>query len=87
MVFIYGGRLIGGSAAYPLYDRGPAGRARFVVVQLQLPRRIFGFLAHPMLSAEIPATHFGNYGLLDQIAALRVVGRQHRGVWAGIQRA
>src|SRR5205807_4892019 len=34
---------------------------------------IFGFLAHPMLSAESPRRTSGNYGLLDQIAALRWV--------------
>ena len=42
----------------------------------------FGFIGHPALTAEDPAYHSsGNYGLLDQRAALALGSRQHRGVW------
>ena len=73
MVFIYGGAFIGGSAAYPLYDGAKLAREGVVVVGFNYRVGIFGFLAHPQLSAESPQHASGNYGLLDQIAALRWV--------------
>src|SRR2546429_4931162 len=73
MVFIYGGAFIGGSAAYPLYDGARLAARGVVVVSFNYRVGIFGFLAHPMLSAESPQHTSGNYGLLDQIAALRWV--------------
>src|ERR1700722_10419085 len=73
MVFIYGGAFIGGSSAYPLYDGAKLAREGVVVVGFNYRVGIFGFLAHPQLSAESPQHASGNYGLLDQIAALRWV--------------
>jgi carboxylesterase type B len=73
MVFIYGGAFIGGSAAYPLYDGARLAAEDVVVVSFNYRVGIFGFLAHPMLSAESPRKTSGNYGLLDQIAALKWV--------------
>lgn len=73
MVFIYGGAFIGGSAAYPLYDGAKLAREGVVVVSFNYRVGIFGFLAHPQLSAESPQHVSGNYGLLDQIAALQWV--------------
>ena len=73
MVFIYGGAFIGGSAAYPLYDGAKLASHGVVVVGFNYRVGIFGFLAHPMLSAESPQHASGNYGLLDQIAALQWV--------------
>jgi para-nitrobenzyl esterase len=73
MVFIYGGAFIGGSAAYPLYDGARLAAEGVVVVGFNYRVGIFGFLAHPMLSAESPQKSSGNYGLLDQIAALKWV--------------
>jgi para-nitrobenzyl esterase len=73
MVFIYGGGFIGGSAAYPLYDGAKLAAEGVVVVGLNYRVGIFGFLAHPELSAESPQKTSGNYGLLDQIAALKWV--------------
>jgi para-nitrobenzyl esterase len=73
MVFIYGGAFIGGSAAYPLYDGARLAAEGVVVVGLNYRVGIFGFLAHPQLSAESPQKTSGNYGLLDQIAALKWV--------------
>ena len=52
MVFIYGGAFIGGSAAYPLYDGAKLAREGVVVVGFNYRVGIFGFLAHPQLSAE-----------------------------------
>ncbi|MDB6156958.1 MAG: fumD [Gammaproteobacteria bacterium] len=73
MVFIYGGAFIGGSAAYPLYDGAKLAAEGVVVVGFNYRVGIFGFLAHPQLSAESPHKTSGNYGLLDQIAALKWV--------------
>ena len=73
MVFFYGGAFIGGSSAYPLYDGAKLAREGVVVVGFNYRVGIFGFLAHPQLSAESPQHASGNYGLLDQIAALRWV--------------
>lgn len=75
MVFIYGGAFIGGSSAYSLYDGAKLAAEGVVVVSLNYRVGIFGFLAHPMLSAESPQRASGNYGLLDQIAALKWVKR------------
>jgi para-nitrobenzyl esterase len=73
MVFIYGGAFIGGSAAYPLYDGAKLAAEGVVVVGFNYRVGIFGFLAHPQLSAESAQKTSGNYGLLDQIAALKWV--------------
>jgi carboxylesterase type B len=73
MVFIYGGAFIGGSCAYPLYDGTRLAAQGVVVVCFNYRVGIFGFLAHPMLSAESPQHSSGNYGLLDQLAALEWV--------------
>ena len=73
MVFFYGGAFIGGSSAYPLYDGAKLAREGVVVVSFNYRVGIFGFLAHPQLSAESPRHASGNYGLLDQIAALKWV--------------
>jgi len=73
MVFIYGGAFVGGSAAYPLYDATKLAALGVVVVSFNYRVGIFGFLAHPRLSAESSAHASGNYGLLDQIAALKWV--------------
>lgn len=73
MVFIYGGAFIGGSSAYPLYDGAKLAREGVVVVGFNYRVGIFGFLAHPQLSAQSPQHVSGNYALLDQIAALRWV--------------
>jgi len=73
MVFIYGGAFIGGSAAYPLYDGARLAREGVVVVGFNYRVGIFGFLAHPQLSAESSQHASGNYGLLDQVAALQWV--------------
>ncbi len=73
MVFIYGGAFVGGSGALPLYDGTALARRGVLVVTFNYRLGIFGFLAHPELTAESPHRSSGNYGLLDQVAALRWV--------------
>jgi len=76
MVWIHGGSLTAGSGSETLYhgDR-LAGREQVVVVSINYRLGFFGFLAHPALGKEDPQGSSGNYGLLDQIAALLWVKR------------
>jgi len=75
VVWIYGGAYAVGSANIPLYG-GEAMAAKGVVyVGISYRVGALGFLAHPDLTAESPHHSSGNYGLLDQVAALRWVKR------------
>jgi para-nitrobenzyl esterase len=73
MVWIHGGALVGGSSAEALYDGSKLARQGIVVVSINYRLGLMGYLAHPALSAESPQHLSGNYGLLDQIEALRWV--------------
>lgn len=73
MVWIYGGGFIAGSSAEPRYNGSSLARQGVVVVTHNYRVGPIGFLAHPALSAESPTGTSGNYGLMDQIAALRWV--------------
>lgn len=73
MVWIHGGALAGGSSAEPLYDGTKLAQRGILVVSINYRLGLLGYLAHPALSAESPEKLSGNYGLLDQIAALRWV--------------
>ena len=73
MVWIYGGGFNSGGSAVPIYDGEAMAQKGIVVVSLNYRVGIFGFLAHPQLSKESGLNASGNYGLLDQIAALRWV--------------
>lgn len=68
MVWIHGGANWAGSGSG--YSLSPIIRHNVVLVTLHYRLGIFGFLSHPALSAESPFHSSGNYGLLDQIAAL-----------------
>ncbi|WP_298200712.1 carboxylesterase family protein [Novosphingobium sp.] len=70
LVFIHGGAYQGGSGNMPLYDGARLAARGVVVITINYRLGVFGFLAHPALTAEDPQAS-GNYGLLDQIAALR----------------
>lgn len=73
MVWIYGGGFGSGGNTVPLYDGEELAKKGIVVVALNYRVGMLGFLAHPELSAENPDQTSGNYGLLDQIAALEWV--------------
>ena len=75
MVWIYGGGFSNGSAAMPLYWGDRLARKGVIVVTFGYRLGPFGFLAHPELTRESPHHTSGNYGLLDQIAALQWVQR------------
>lgn len=70
MVWFHGGGFQFGSSANPATDGGLLAAHGVVVVSFNYRLGIFGFLAHPDLDAEGPS---GNYGLQDQLAALRWV--------------
>ena len=61
--------------ACPIYDGEAMAKKGIIFVSINYRVGIFGFLAHPELSKESPSHTSGNYGLLDQIAALQWVQR------------
>ena len=74
MVFIHGGGFSEGSGSDPLYEAADfAAHAGALVVTIDYRLGALGFMAHPALSAEVSPSTSGNYGILDQIAALRWV--------------
>ena len=75
MVWIYGGGLVNGSASTPLYAGDRLATRGVVVVTFNYRIGALGFLAHPELNKESKHGGSGNYGLLDQIAALNWVKR------------
>jgi para-nitrobenzyl esterase len=70
IVWIHGGAFVGGSGTIPLYDGEAMARKGVVFVTVNYRLGIFGFLAGSELTAESPLHTSGNYGILDQIAAL-----------------
>jgi para-nitrobenzyl esterase len=75
MVWIHGGGYANGATSMPLYRGDRLARRGVVFVSLAYRLGPFGFLAHPGLTAESPSGGSGDYGLMDQIAALRWVRR------------
>ncbi|RZJ84684.1 MAG: carboxylesterase family protein, partial [Brevundimonas sp.] len=75
MVWIHGGALVSGSSKETLYDGARLAREGVVVVSINYRLGVLGWLAHPDLSAETPLGISGNYGLMDQVAALEWVKR------------
>ena len=74
MVFIHGGGYQAGSGSYPYYGgRILAEKGDVVVVTLNYRLGALGFLTSPALDAESPSKVSGNYGILDQQAAIRWV--------------
>ena len=73
MVWLHGGGFFGGGGAQ--FDGRALARKGAVVVTLNYRLGPFGYLAHPALAAEDPKGGSGNYGLLDQVAALEWVRR------------
>jgi para-nitrobenzyl esterase len=71
LVYLYGGGFSSGSGDVPVYDGAPLAEKGLVVVNMNYRVGALGFLAHPELTKENGAS--GNYGLLDQVAALRWV--------------
>jgi para-nitrobenzyl esterase len=79
MVWIHGGALTRGSGANRTYNGAALARKGVVLVTINYRLGPLGYLAHPELSAESPQGSSGNYGVLDQIAALKWVQKNIAG--------
>jgi len=75
LVWIYGGGYSNGSASMPLYWGDRLARKGVIVITIAYRLGPLGFLAHPELTRESEHHSSGNYGLMDQIAALEWVQR------------
>jgi para-nitrobenzyl esterase len=83
MFFIHGGGFTAGSGATGMYHGGRlSAQEEVVVVTINYRLGALGFLAHPALTAEDPHGSSGNYGVLDQLAALAWV-RQNIAAFGG----
>jgi len=74
-VYIYGGGFRQGGTAVPIYDGEGLAKKGLLVVTINYRVGVMGFLALPELTKESGYNASGNYGLLDQIAALKWVQR------------
>ena len=75
LVWIYGGAFLTGWSGQAIYDGANLAARGVVVVSINYRLGVLGWLAYPELSAESPLKISGNYGLLDQIEALRWIKR------------
>ncbi len=75
MVFLHGGGFVSGAAGVPLYEGTGLAARGAVVVTLNYRLGRLGYFAHPALTREDPDGRLGNYGVMDQIAALQWVQR------------
>jgi para-nitrobenzyl esterase len=70
LVYFYGGGFIAGDGSEPRYEGASMASKGIVTVTVNYRLTVFGFMAHPELTRESPNHASGNYGLLDQYAAL-----------------
>ncbi|MBL0885261.1 carboxylesterase/lipase family protein [Myceligenerans indicum] len=83
LVYVPGGGFATGSGALPLYDgEALASTGEAIVITINYRLGVMGFLCHPELAAESSYGASGNYGILDQIAALEWV-RQNIAAFGG----
>ena len=79
IVWIYGGGFVNGGASPPTYSGAELAKQGALVVSFNYRIGRFGFFAHPQLTREIGASGakgvVGNYGFMDQLAALEWVRR------------
>jgi len=75
LVYFHGGGLVAGDGSEPRYDGASMARRGIVALTVNYRLGAFGFLAHPELTAGSPHRASGNYGLMDQAAALEWVRR------------
>lgn len=73
MVWIHGGGYFSGASDERRHDGSVLASKGVIVVTINYRLGVLGFLAHPELSAESSRKTSGNYGLLDQVAALQWV--------------
>jgi len=73
MVWIHGGSHQTGAGSQEIYQANQLVENGVVLVTINYRLGVFGYIAHPALSADDPRGVSGNYGLLDQVAALEWV--------------
>jgi para-nitrobenzyl esterase len=73
LFWIYGGGFTSGGSSVAIYNGGKLASKGIIVVSVNYRVGVYGFLAHPELTAESPARASGNYGLLDMVAGLQWV--------------
>ena len=73
MVWIYGGGFVNGGSSPAVYDGTQFAKRGVVFVSFNYRLGRFGFFGHPALTKESPSGPLGNYGYMDQLAALRWV--------------
>jgi para-nitrobenzyl esterase len=72
-VWIHGGNLVRGASSQAMFSGANLAKRGVIVVSINYRLGVFGYFAHPGLSAESPDGTSGNYGVMDQIAALHWV--------------
>ncbi|MFY0579492.1 carboxylesterase/lipase family protein [Cystobacter fuscus] len=82
MVWIYGGGFVNGGSSPPVYDGSRFAGQGVVLVSFNYRLGRLGFFAHPALTAEANGAPTGNFGYMDQIAALEWV-RDHIAAFGG----
>jgi para-nitrobenzyl esterase len=73
MVWLHGGGNTAGAASVDYFDGASLSQRGIILVTINYRLGIFGFFVHPGLTAESGHHSSGNYGLLDQVAALKWV--------------
>jgi len=73
LVYFYGGGFVAGDGSEPRYEGPALARRGIVTITVNYRLTVFGFLSHPGLTQESPHHASGNYGLMDQSAALQWV--------------
>lgn len=73
MFWIYGGGWVNGGSSPAVYDGSQFAKGGVILVSFNYRLGRFGFFAHPALTREDPSEALGNYGYMDQIAALKWV--------------
>jgi Carboxylesterase type B len=81
-VYIHGGAFLGGHCSELEFDGAGYCKRDVILVSINYRCNVFGFLAHPWLSAESECGISGNYGILDQIAALKWI-QENIGAFGG----
>ena len=74
-VWYYGGGFVAGGNSEKRYDGEAFAKKGIIVVEPNYRLGVFGFFSHPELTKESGHNSSGNYGLLDQVAALQWVVR------------
>ena len=81
LVYFYGGGFVAGDGSESRYDGESMAQKGIVALTVNYRLGVFGFLAHPELTAESPHHASGDYGLLDQHAALEWVKKEYCSLW------